>query len=108
MRQLAEIVSETVPDCRVEFAPGASPDTRNYRVSCDKAADLLGFRTTWTAREGAKELYRAYQQVGLDLAEFEGSATSGWRTSRAGSRTACSTPTCASSRAPKNPLRLRR
>jgi nucleoside-diphosphate-sugar epimerase len=73
MGQLAEIVGETVPDCRIEFAPGASPDTRNYRVSCDKAADLLGFRTTWTAREGAKELYRAYQQVGLDLAEFEGS-----------------------------------
>jgi hypothetical protein len=73
MGQLAEIVGETVPDCRIEFAPGASPDTRNYRVSCDKAVDLLGFRTIWTAREGAKELYRAYQQVGLELTEFEGS-----------------------------------
>jgi hypothetical protein len=54
--------------------PRRAPVTghRNYRVGCDKAADLLGFRTTWTAR-GAKEFYRVYQQVGLDLAEFEGS-----------------------------------
>jgi nucleoside-diphosphate-sugar epimerase len=28
MRQLAEIVAETLPGCRVELAPGASPDTR--------------------------------------------------------------------------------
>ena len=26
MRELAEIVAETVPGCRVGFAPGASPD----------------------------------------------------------------------------------
>jgi nucleoside-diphosphate-sugar epimerase len=73
MRELAAIVGEIVPDCRVELAPGASPDTRDYRVSCDKAADVLSFRTTWDARAGVHELYSAYNQVGLDLAEFEGS-----------------------------------
>jgi nucleoside-diphosphate-sugar epimerase len=72
IRDLAEIVARTVPESRVEFAPGASPDTRNYRVSCDKAADVLGFRTTWDARQGARELLAAYQRAGLRTEEFEG------------------------------------
>jgi hypothetical protein len=33
---------------------------------------VLGFETEWTARKGAEELYAAYRQVGLTLAEFEG------------------------------------
>ena len=71
MRELAKIVAETVPDCRVSFAAGASPDTRNYRVSCDKAASVLGY-ATWDARRGATELYEAYQAIGLTTEEFEG------------------------------------
>jgi nucleoside-diphosphate-sugar epimerase len=72
IRQLAEIVAEVVPGCRLGFAEGASPDARNYRVSCDKAREVLGFQTEWTARAGAEELYDAYRRVGLTLAEFEG------------------------------------
>jgi nucleoside-diphosphate-sugar epimerase len=72
IRELAQIVAETVPGCTVELAPGASPDARNYRVSCDLIADTLGFQTRWTARLGAAELYEAYTRVGLTLDEFEG------------------------------------
>jgi nucleoside-diphosphate-sugar epimerase len=68
IRQLAEVVADTVPGARVEFAPGASADTRNYRVSCEK----VGFQLTWIARQGAKELYETYQAVGLTIEEFEG------------------------------------
>jgi nucleoside-diphosphate-sugar epimerase len=72
MRELAEIVAETVPDCRVDFAAGASPDTRNYRVSCEKAASLLGFKTEWDARRGARELYEVYRMNRLTAEDFEG------------------------------------
>ena len=72
MRELAEIVAETVPGCQVGFAAGASPDTRNYRVSCEKAASVLGYATTWDARRGARELYEAYRAIGLTTEEFEG------------------------------------
>ncbi|MGH8900399.1 MAG: NAD-dependent epimerase/dehydratase family protein [Egibacteraceae bacterium] len=72
MRELADIVAETVPGSHVEFAPGASPDKRNYRVSCDKAADVLGFALTWDARRGATELYEAYLAQGMTAEEFEG------------------------------------
>ena len=69
IRELAEIVKETVPNCRVEYAPGGGPDKRCYRVSCDKIARVLpAFQPQWTARKGAQELYQAYRAAGL-LAE---------------------------------------
>lgn len=72
MRDLAEIVADTVPGSKIEFAPGASPDLRNYRVNCDKAAEVLGFIPNWNARQGARELFETYQALGLTTEEFEG------------------------------------
>lgn len=73
VRELAEIVARTVPNCRVSLAEGASPDKRNYRVNCDKAARVLThFKPKWTAARGAVELYEAYKQTSLTLDEFEG------------------------------------
>jgi nucleoside-diphosphate-sugar epimerase len=72
MRELAEIVVKTVPGSQVSFASGASPDLRNYRVNCDKAASVLGFKTEWDVQRGARELYEAYRATGLTLDEFEG------------------------------------
>jgi nucleoside-diphosphate-sugar epimerase len=66
VRELAEIVAETVPGCHIEYAPDGGPDKRCYRVSCEKIRrSLPGFRPQWNARKGAKELYDAYRAVGL-------------------------------------------
>lgn len=66
VRELAQIVAEFVPGCRVEYAPGGGPDLRCYRVSFDKIGRLLpAFRPVWTARKGAQEIYDAYRNVGL-------------------------------------------
>jgi nucleoside-diphosphate-sugar epimerase len=72
IRRIAEIVAEVVPDCQLEFAGGASPDARDYAVSCDKIGERLGFATTWDARRGAEELLAAYRAIGVTLEEFEG------------------------------------
>ena len=73
IRELAEIVAEVVPNSRVEFAEGASPDKRNYRVDSSKIARTLPeYKPQWTARRGAQQLYEAYQRVGLQVEEFEG------------------------------------
>ncbi len=72
IRELAEIVRNTVSNCRVEYAPNAGPDKRCYRVDCSKIADTLNFQPQWDARKGAEELYQAYKRVGLSLEEFEG------------------------------------
>jgi hypothetical protein len=66
IRELADIVAETIPGCRVEYAPGGGPDKRCYRVTCDKIRRVLpNFRPEWNARKGAQELYDAYCAVGL-------------------------------------------
>jgi nucleoside-diphosphate-sugar epimerase len=73
VRELAEIVRETVPNCRVEYAEGAGPDKRCYRVDCSKIRKMLpGFRPQWNARRGAEQLYRAYSEIGLTLEDLEG------------------------------------
>jgi nucleoside-diphosphate-sugar epimerase len=74
IREIAEIVQRTVPNCRLDYAEDAGPDTRCYRVDCSKAKRLLkDFHPQWDATKGAVELYEAYQRVGLKLEEFEGS-----------------------------------
>jgi len=71
--ELAEIVNETVPGCRIEYAEDAGPDKRSYRADFTKIQQTLPeFKPQWNARRGAQELYEAYRKIGLDLAEFEG------------------------------------
>ncbi len=73
IRELAEIVQAAVPGCRLEYAPGAGPDKRCYRVDCSKILRTLPeFQPQWNARKGAAELYQAYTAVGITLEEFEG------------------------------------
>ena len=72
IRELADLVAETVPGCHVEYAPGGGPDKRCYRVTCDKIKRVLpNFRPEWTARRGAQELYDAYRAVGLTAEDME-------------------------------------
>lgn len=72
IRQLAEIVAETVPGCRIEYAPGGGPDKRCYRVSCEKIRKALpGFQPQWNARKGAQELHQAYRAAGLTAEDLE-------------------------------------
>jgi nucleoside-diphosphate-sugar epimerase len=71
--ELAEIVRETVPGCRIEYAQDGSPDKRTYRVDFSKIMKILPeFKPQWDARKGAQELYETYQKAGLKLDEFEG------------------------------------
>jgi nucleoside-diphosphate-sugar epimerase len=73
IRDLAQIVSDVVPGCSISFAEDAGPDTRNYRVSCDKISRVLpNYRPQWDARRGAEQLYAAYRSGALALEDFEG------------------------------------
>jgi len=73
IRQVAEMVAEVVPNSQVSFAPGASPDTRNYRVDFKKAETKLpGFKPRWTLKQGIEELYAAYKAAGLSKQDWEG------------------------------------
>lgn len=73
IREIAEIVKETVPGCEVTFAEGAGPDLRNYRADFSKIAERLpAFQPRWDARAGARQLLEAFRRTGLELSDFEG------------------------------------
>jgi nucleoside-diphosphate-sugar epimerase len=73
IRELAELVASVVPDCRVVFQEGASPDKRTYRVNCDKLVRTLpAAKPLWTVRRSAEQLLAAYRAHGVTPAEFEG------------------------------------
>ncbi|OLC79406.1 MAG: NAD-dependent dehydratase [Deltaproteobacteria bacterium 13_1_40CM_4_68_19] len=73
IREIAEIVKETVPGCEIAFARDAGPDKRNYRADFSKIGRLLpSFEPQWDARKGARQVYEACKTVGLKLEDFEG------------------------------------
>jgi nucleoside-diphosphate-sugar epimerase len=70
--ELAEIVRDTFPNCAIEYAEGAGPDPRSYRV--DFARFLRTFPDAaprWTARDGAQELLDAFEAVRLAEDDFD-------------------------------------
>jgi nucleoside-diphosphate-sugar epimerase len=70
---VAELVRQTVPGTRVEFADHAEADLRNYRVSCDRLArEVPAWRPRWTVAEGARQVYAAIRDSGLSSQDFEG------------------------------------
>ena len=73
IRDIAEIVADVVPDCRIEYASDAGPDKRSYRVSFSKITRVLpAYQPQWDARKGAEQLCKAYVSSGVTLDEFEG------------------------------------
>jgi nucleoside-diphosphate-sugar epimerase len=73
IREIAEIVKNTVPDCQLEFSKDAGPDKRDYRVDASKIKEYVPtFGPVWTAALGAKQLYKSYQEQNLVLDDFEG------------------------------------
>lgn len=73
IREVAEMIAQVVPSCEVAFAPGASPDVRNYRVDFRKAEERLpGYAPRWTLRAGIEQTYDAFVRHGLTRDEFMG------------------------------------
>jgi nucleoside-diphosphate-sugar epimerase len=71
VREIAEIVGETFPKCKVTFGP-PSADNRSYRVSFDKIRKHLpSFRCEWDARRGARQLYQLFQRIQMSGELFQ-------------------------------------
>jgi nucleoside-diphosphate-sugar epimerase len=71
VRDLGQIVSETVPGSTVTYSGKASADPRNYRVNFSKIREALDYRTEWTARRGAAELLAACRELDLKEADLQ-------------------------------------
>ena len=78
VRDLASIVQEVIPRCRVDYVGKGGPDPRSYRVDFSRISRALpSFQPRWDARQGVHQLYRGFQTNGLTLEDFEG-----WRFTR--------------------------
>lgn len=73
VREIADVVGQVVPGCRVEYAQNPSPDRRNCRADFGKIARTLPeFKPQWNVRRGAEQLYHAFKEQGLTLEDLEG------------------------------------
>ena len=96
MRDLAEIVRETVPGSETEYGGARDPDPRSYRVDFGKLEGALPeLALEWSARKGAVQLYDAYREAGLTFEQFKGRASPGSSACSSSARRAGSTTTCA-------------
>lgn len=74
IREIAEMVRDVVPKSRIEYAEGAGPDKRCYRVNFSKIRERVpAFEPQWNVRKGIEELYEAYRAMNLQLEDLEGS-----------------------------------
>nr|WP_255552412.1 NAD-dependent epimerase/dehydratase family protein [Maritimibacter dapengensis] len=73
IKDLAEIVADTVPGAKIDYASDAGPDNRSYRVSSAKIERLIpDFKPQWDAVRGAQQLFDAVKEYGLKPEDFEG------------------------------------
>jgi nucleoside-diphosphate-sugar epimerase len=73
VREIAEIVGNQFPGCKVTLGTAGGGDNRSYRVSFEKINNKLpGFSCEWDARRGAKQLHDVFASVQLDAATFTG------------------------------------
>ncbi len=71
VREVAQMVSEVIPKAKITYAGDASPDARNYRVSCDKLAKRLpSYQPQWTVRRGVEQVYDAFRRHATSVDEF--------------------------------------
>jgi nucleoside-diphosphate-sugar epimerase len=71
IREIAEIVGEVFPGCKVSFGP-PSPDNRSYRVSFEKIRrHLPDFKCRWDARRGAEQFLNLFKRVDMTEELFQ-------------------------------------
>ncbi|MBO0728043.1 MAG: SDR family oxidoreductase [Acidimicrobiaceae bacterium] len=74
VRELADMVTSTLPGCSVSFARADRADLRNYRVDFSKLAETFPeLRLRWSVREGVDELVRAYAAHGMTFGALSSS-----------------------------------
>jgi nucleoside-diphosphate-sugar epimerase len=72
LADLAELICQLVPDCRIEHEPASSADRRSYRVDCSRLAqEVPAFRPRWTLADGIQQLAEAFRNGGMTCADLD-------------------------------------
>ena len=74
VRDIAEMVCDTVPGSEVTLAADAGPDLRDYQVDFSKLTDIFpDLKMQWRVRDGVAELLDSYLVHGLTYEDFTSS-----------------------------------
>jgi nucleoside-diphosphate-sugar epimerase len=69
--ELASIVAETVPGCKLEILARPGADQRTYKADFGKFARVFpDFSFNWSAKKGARDLYETFKKIGLSYDQF--------------------------------------
>lgn len=71
INEIAKIIEEIIPNSKIEYSEKASKDSRTYKVSFDKIANRLGFKTKWNLRDGIKQIYEILKQNNFSENDFK-------------------------------------
>jgi nucleoside-diphosphate-sugar epimerase len=73
VKDIATLVNEAYPECRVSYSDSPPADSRSYRVDFSKAArTLTAFQPTWTLAAGIAELRDNLRAINLTAEDFQG------------------------------------
>jgi len=76
LREIVEAVGRAFPNCRITFGDQTSEES-GYRVSFDKIRKVLpGFRCSWSAERGARQMRALFEHISMDEHEFNASSYS--------------------------------
>jgi nucleoside-diphosphate-sugar epimerase len=71
VKDIAKIIGETIPGCKVSFGDRGG-DKRDYRVDFTKInSKLPGYKPEWNVKKGAEQLVEIFDRIGLTKELFE-------------------------------------
>ncbi len=73
IKDIAKIVGEVIPNCKVVITGEHGGDSRSYRVDFTRIEnELPGFQPKWRLKEAVEEIYKGYQKFNMDNEYFNG------------------------------------
>lgn len=71
IKEIAETVSEIIPNSTLEYASTATKDKRSYHVNFDKIKQILGFTTKWDLKTGIQEICDVFDSINFSSTDFQ-------------------------------------
>lgn len=73
IKDIAYLVKEIMPKCKIIITGEHESDSRSYRVNFDKITKILpDFKPEWNLRKGIEQIYKYYREYGMDFEKFNG------------------------------------
>ncbi len=73
VKEIAEMVAEAIPGCKIVITNESGPDERSYRVNFGKIKKQLPeFKPQWNLRKGIEEIRDHYKKYKMDEEKFNG------------------------------------